>query len=42
VDNDGDNEFVVANINNGDLAIYKGESSTPWQSYKHLGSVSHI
>lgn len=43
VDNDGDNEFVLGNLN-GDLAIFKGEcpSGTPAVTCRGLGTVSSM
>ncbi|RUS23384.1 hypothetical protein BC937DRAFT_92504 [Endogone sp. FLAS-F59071] len=43
VDNDGDNEFVLGNLN-GDLAIFKGEcpSGTPAVTCRGLGTITCV
>ncbi|KAH8547845.1 hypothetical protein BGW37DRAFT_196730 [Umbelopsis sp. PMI_123] len=42
VNNDGDNEFVIGNLN-GDLAIFKGDCSYGLPTYfcRGLGTVSY-
>ncbi|KAL1916475.1 uncharacterized protein VTP21DRAFT_5666 [Calcarisporiella thermophila] len=43
VDNDGDNEFVVGNLN-GEMGVFKGESATgtPWLVCRDLGTITSI
>ncbi|KAL0080398.1 hypothetical protein J3Q64DRAFT_1247619 [Phycomyces blakesleeanus] len=43
VDNDGDNEFVIGNLN-GDLAIFKGECEVGLPIYvcRNLGTITCI
>ncbi|KAK7098697.1 hypothetical protein V1264_002941 [Littorina saxatilis] len=41
VDNDGENELVVGNID-GDLAIFKGDSSLPMKRASNLGMITCV
>ncbi|KAL9961416.1 hypothetical protein ACROYT_G030350 [Oculina patagonica] len=41
VDNDGDSELVVGQIN-GELSIFKGSSTKPWRSCLHLGMITCV
>lgn len=41
VDNDGDSELVVGQIN-GELSIFKGSSTKPWRRCLHLGMITCV
>ena len=41
VDNDGDNELIVGQIN-GELSIFKGSGNKPWRSCSHLGMIACV
>ena len=41
VDNDGDNELVVGQIN-GELMIFKGSSVKPYKSCRNLGMITCV
>lgn len=41
VDNDGDGELVVGQIN-GELSIFKGSYTKPWRSCLHLGMITCV
>ena len=41
VDNDGDSELLVGQIN-GELSIFKGSSAKPWKRCLHLGMITCV
>ena len=41
VDNDGDSELVVGQIN-GELSIFKGSSTKSWRRCLHLGMITCV